>query len=1231
MIAVPAALVRNQQLDVARDFYELRRRGIGFVSEMGSAQWTDYNVHDPGITILEAAAYALTDIAYRMSWDITDILMPAAPPADPARPYPGQAFFTAREILTVNPTTPEDFRRLLIDLDGVRNAWILCKRCACETAYHAWCDRDADALVLGFAPPEDRAEEAREVFAEGLYEALLELEGDPDLGDLNDRKIVHEFTFRDGSGTHPVIMELRFPDVSLVAWEAWARYLEDDATFGDPAGFTVTLARLGATKDFDVFAGFATAAERDAYIRRNWRNVFYLDLRVAAAGGAAVLEIANAALRVFGGAAAKNGATAAGWRALFEDSAAAGVVARYRRKAKAAAAAIAAAKGALRACRNLDEDYCSVRGVAVEEVAVCADVEVEPGADIERVQAEIWFRLGLHLNPPVPFRSLRELREGGVPVEDIFDGPALANGFITAEDLEAAVLRRRIAVSDVLNLLMDIEGVVAVNGLLLTKYDAAGEVATGAADPQWSSGEPIFDPARASAQWLLFVSPGHQPRLYLNQSRFRFYKNGLPFTPRMDEATSVLSALVGASAPARIPAVGNDIPIPAGAYRDPESFYPIQYSLPPAYGVGPAGLSSTASRERRAQAHNLKAYLMVYEQIIGDALAQFAHSAELFSLDASVARTYFVKAFDAAAISGFDEIGSGLTAAAVEALAETEPEFLARRNLFLDHLLARFGESFGEYALLLTGVDGEKVARRKLIANKIAFLRRYPRVSRDRGKSFDHGLPPGAEGHDSGVKTRVMLLLGQPDLVFAWQAVAAGGGGFAVGFRLIDGQGTPVLEGSVTRGEADADAAIRAAYRAVLALMVDAAAYEIEAVGSRWRLRLLDPAATEIAASPQVFDEPETAAALRDDLLAWSAMKRLVVVEHLLLRPKFPGDALYPACCEGGCCACGEEDPYSFRLTYVMPGWMGQFTGNLDLRRFADRTIRQETPSHLLAKICWVGNDGLLGSPCDGVVERIAALLEDAGAPDNACGCASEIYDRFAAVFRAWRDDQTLVFLHRDALEARVAALFADGPDPPDCATVLDAPRWAEATAMMADHFVGIAATGWQFERFEEAWERWLGADAAIDWTEERLQARLEALLGARLLTTAPLEGAVCRCARAILVAYGETFSAWLDGEIRAGTPPEDLGEPPQPVVAPCAGLAFAAGTAEAVSAFLLARYGRYREVSYRLRVVVTLLSELNNTYPGATLHDCDDGSDHNPVRLGSTALGNYPSRMTLT
>jgi len=60
-------------------------------------------------------------------------------------------------------------------------------------------------------------------------------------------------------------------------------------------------------------------------------------------------------------------------------------------------------------------------------------------------------------------------------------------------------------------------------------------------------------------------------------------------------------------------------------------------------------------------------------------------------------------------------------------------------------------------------------------------------------------------------------------------------------------------------------------------------------------------------------------------------------------------------------------------------------------------------------------------------------------------------------------------------------------------------------------------------------------------------------------------------------------------------------------------------------------RYASYKEVSYRLWVVVSLLANLRSTWPGATLHDCDDGSDHNPVRLDNTALGNYPLRTSVT
>ena len=74
------ALVAQPVLDPSVDYYQLRREGIGHVQQAGHQQWTDYNIHDPGITILEALCYAITDVGYRIEWDIEDIPRPRCRP-----------------------------------------------------------------------------------------------------------------------------------------------------------------------------------------------------------------------------------------------------------------------------------------------------------------------------------------------------------------------------------------------------------------------------------------------------------------------------------------------------------------------------------------------------------------------------------------------------------------------------------------------------------------------------------------------------------------------------------------------------------------------------------------------------------------------------------------------------------------------------------------------------------------------------------------------------------------------------------------------------------------------------------------------------------------------------------------------------------------------------------------------------------------------------------------------
>lgn len=1245
-------LVKNPVLQPAQDFYALRRDGIGFIAQMASKYWTDYNVHDPGITLLEALCYAITDLAYRLDWPIENILAPKIASTDPGQPYPNQAFFTARDILTVNPVKPDDFRRLLIDLQGVRNGWIICKECACDAPYLAYCEDKA--LVLSYTPSADPKIKPVSVAPRGLYEALLELEADPVLGDLNDRKVERRTVLHPPGdpSPHTRIMELRFPDFSLTSpgdWEAFLTATSD---------MNVALESLGAAKGYDLFSDpdLKTDGDRDAYLRKHWSGILYASFKVDLLSSGKTIAIQNASLRLLSDAATKNATTAVDLKTALETT---GFVQAFQAKEKQARIAIDSAKLALQTHRNLAEDYCVIKRVGIEEVAVCADVEVAADADIEEVQARIWFAIENYFNPPVPFYTLQSLMDAGVPVEDIFDGPELKAGFIKQADLENASLKANLRVSDLLNLLMDIPGVRAVNQLMLTKYDADGNPVAGAADPTYdpNTNQPIFDPNKISASWLLFISSRHQPRLYLNLSRFLFFKNGLPFLPRMDEATDTLNQLRGAAQQPKNYNARNDLDIPKGTYSNPEDYFPVQYSLPLAYGVGPEGLPTTADAARRAKAKQLKAYLMVFEQLLGNDLAQLAHTADLFSFAPSVQHTYFARLFKNDTIVGLDKIATGdMTEITLQGLLETNSEFLERRNRFLDHLLARFGEDFNEYALLLTNAAGDEVAETQLIKNKIAFLKAYRDISHDRGRAFDYRYVPDVNGqpdssgqtlpcwpqNNPGIKRRISLLLGYPELAFVWIPT---GTGFT--YVLQDAFDDPMFQGEVSVSAATDNEAKYAAYRIVIERMVgaDSKAYDIIESAGKFRLALYDQSNVEIGHFD--FDTRAEALDRRQLLMAWSADARMIVVEHLLLRPKFPGDALYPACDEGDCVICGDkdpyssgnEDPYSFRLTFVMPGWVPQYTDNLDLRRFADRTIQQETPSHLLAKTCWVGNDGYEDNPCDDVIGQIANLLLARGATsdgsdptsDQACACANDIYDAFTSAFRTWYGPKIFDLVPEDVLLALISGEFIPTVKPGDVTCIFVLPTlWPDIQALMTAYFLEIALHGWQFERFERAWCEWLEANAAIDWTEERLLAHVQALLK-NGLTSPAKDSDLCDCANNILTSYGAHFYEWMRSNIAAGHSFEKLTKFKVPQITLCAGMTFKSGTANNIAHLLTEHYSKYRKVSYRLWVLVTLLGQLRSTYPGATLHDCDEGSDYNPVRLDNTALGNYPIRTRLT
>lgn len=95
----------------------LREKGMELIRRLSGREWTDHNVHDLGITILEQLCYALSDLSYRVNFPIPDLMAQAAAAEWAPHFQPGLMLSSA-------PVSLLDWRKLLIDTPGVRNAWI---------------------------------------------------------------------------------------------------------------------------------------------------------------------------------------------------------------------------------------------------------------------------------------------------------------------------------------------------------------------------------------------------------------------------------------------------------------------------------------------------------------------------------------------------------------------------------------------------------------------------------------------------------------------------------------------------------------------------------------------------------------------------------------------------------------------------------------------------------------------------------------------------------------------------------------------------------------------------------------------------------------------------------------------------------------------------------------------------------------------------------------------------
>lgn len=94
------------------------------VKRYGGQVWSDTGEHDPGVTFLEGFSYSVSDLAYRNTLPLVDLL---TPPLEQQTAGDGifPQDFGPQTALTCSPVTPEDYRRALLDLTDSSESYYL--------------------------------------------------------------------------------------------------------------------------------------------------------------------------------------------------------------------------------------------------------------------------------------------------------------------------------------------------------------------------------------------------------------------------------------------------------------------------------------------------------------------------------------------------------------------------------------------------------------------------------------------------------------------------------------------------------------------------------------------------------------------------------------------------------------------------------------------------------------------------------------------------------------------------------------------------------------------------------------------------------------------------------------------------------------------------------------------------------------------------------------------------
>lgn len=386
--------------------------------------------------------------------------------------------------------------------------------------------------------------------------------------------------------------------------------------------------------------------------------------------------------------------------------------------------------------RNLCEDIFEVNFIELEPVTFEIDVEVNDKVGVADTYLKIYEELFDYISPTVRFQSLKDLLDKGMPVDEIFNGPLLNSGFLTEDEFERLHNRNIISSSDIIHFILDIEGVEMISKLN------------------------IIDAKGVKHKWLNIVERGKAFEINTSETEIRILRFGE--VVEIQEDITQEKQKIEHREDGRLQFKKLTFVRKRGVERNLKEFHTIQNDFPEVYGIGELGLPPSAPNLRKAQAKQLKAYLIFFEQILANFYAQLDNLNQVFSIE-EIDSTYFGQAL--LNVPGIEYLYKPFVINCIEqnvdlnnpkklkkewkayvqknkneiynsvqGIIEKPETFLDRRNRVLDHLLARFAFNYSDYSFDFgKGTDLET----EQINHKRSILKKYIRLSETRSKAFN--------------------------------------------------------------------------------------------------------------------------------------------------------------------------------------------------------------------------------------------------------------------------------------------------------------------------------------------------------------------------------------------------------------------------------------------------------------------------------------------------------------